>query len=780
MALIEIELTEERFTDFVRLVVTASPQVPVPTLEFLGDDRLIKEFRWDDSISLVTKFAEYVPPAGTLLAAANLEIWHVSKAELRLDYDAPGRKIQVKAYLLLRAFPSSVKIALIGLIPIGGSAITLAQPIPIGSRVLPAATPTSTPLVAAALIYSQHSVTLRFATQTSDNLFLPAVNRLIDIGNHWAIWISGDFFVEETIKGISDNLTPPPPDIQIEDPPIGQWTFFTNHHQWGVKASVGVCKVNACLGIDLSVEINVDVVCTPNVDTQTINVEMRVSSDVSDWDSFRCWLLSGGIGSRLATLINPLAFLPSIIGTGIAVGEIIRNSAGAEVIATASKPSEFEKIAEGDDWVKFRGSYSLPTLPLPWSEITSARGLPDGILVLGRLPISLSKASHEITFEPTGNLIAGMWGGSPNCSLRSWDSQFRIPEIQITDEARVLGKHFAYVPVSVFRTSTAEALDEWSVDIPWEARAHQTVNIKCLSSIPGKQGLVILHTSAGIRCYTLGPIPQIPEVLYLNWMHLVNQFCDTFHELPNLNSFEITEFKWVEPPPDYNYGLPALQQWQLVIADLPAFASLQVIAVGEDSSEEAILAVTGDANGIALIEAVTENISNIRIRASGDLTSSSVRVRMSQRWLLPLQAIEILSTPIAMVRAGKTIGVLSQDQLISISTDSWRTIASIQVEGISGLRAEGERLVLLSSQGETIALDRLLHQVSVGQAAESAITSTYSSLPSDISDRPNPLSITMLNRKVVAVSGNKVFVTVPWRTLSTGLDTVKSDSRSTD
>ena len=80
MALIEVELLVERFSQFVQFVAATGP-IPIGTVSALGPSRLIASFGWNQ-VTVGPAPPGFVVPSGALTARCDVTLRHVSTAQL--------------------------------------------------------------------------------------------------------------------------------------------------------------------------------------------------------------------------------------------------------------------------------------------------------------------------------------------------------------------------------------------------------------------------------------------------------------------------------------------------------------------------------------------------------------------------------------------------------------------------------------------------------------------------------------------------------------------------
>jgi hypothetical protein len=331
------------------------------------------------------------------------------------------------------------------------------------------------------------------------------------------------------------------------------------------------------------------------------------------------------------------------------------------------------------------------------------------------------------------------------------------------------------VPVTVFPTSVAEPPEHFALDHSG-AEINEYVGITAVDVHAGQTGLVIIHTSAGVRRYDVAPVgpePPAPDPVVLA-AYVVN--CKHFTEYfgPGVR------IKWLVDPPPYELGLPALRQWLVAFAHVPAgtTASLQPMA-GETEVGTPVRARAAE-DGALVLEAVTDAATDVRL--DFDAPGERPQARLSQRWLLPTRVVDI-GAPVADVRrAGSTVGALAADRLVTIDLATGAT-TPVATEA-RGLARDGDRLVVWGAQGASVvdgaALRRITHRpVSAvardhgGRLALRAGDETFvveghalavvedAPRAAPGRERPGPLSLSLPDGRVVAAWDDKVVVAVP-------------------
>jgi len=407
----------------------------------------------------------------------------------------------------------------------------------------------------------------------------------------------------------------------------------------------------------------------------------------------------------------------------------------------------------------------LPQLPLS-SGITAETGA-DGLLVRGTGLFFSSPHARE--FIPSFAPLTGGWQRQINCALRQMTQSFHLPAVLVTDAIvnPLSGAVITRLPVVVFPTSVALPPSAWQVDVPGPA-THQTVTVRTRGGAPtpGQGGAAIIHTSAGIRYYDITPIPAHLAPSSANEMRVLNAYCDTFRVPSRVIAPQ--ELTWVDEPPPYHYGHPAVRQWQLALASLPRAATLAVHAVDERGKiERDLVVVRASRTGSITFEVVTDAATHLQLELTG--TDEPVTARLIQRWLLPLQVLALPAPARALARSGDTVGVLAGEVAIHLSaaTGARRDAiapptATLHADAHGVHVREGHPKSSLVSNGLDDFAPPTSARISADQdRRDDAATAASKDAHPGARDRLPPMSLTLPDRRVVAVHGNQLLFAAP-------------------
>ncbi|AYC30979.1 hypothetical protein D3880_00630 [Pseudomonas cavernae] len=746
MALIEIEMLEQRFNQLVHLLVSAGP-IPIGILSGLGVSRLIAEFTWN-RVEVGHAPPGFVPPVGVLTARCEVTLRHVSTDELDVDPNAVGTTTRATSWVNISANTSSLMIDLLAVeVPAAPTQFFTPQ-IRIARHQIDQLEELEElgidGIAAALLLFRDGIVTVRFATRATDPIQSVPLNLLAGVGDEWAIRLSGELFTDALLAALQKTLAKPPGGTTVEDAP----TAF-----WGVKGgsfaaigSVGLEKKDACPGLfgDVDISVTVDVALTPSANFAVVppqlDLTLQLSSNASDWDALRCWLGSFGLGSALlgfiaGPIVGPvfagLALLISSISTLIIVGEKVRLDAGKEVSGTDVE--DFTPTSSTSTTATFIRHVDLPSLN---DSVESATTGPLGMLISGR--ILLLPAIHEVTFTPNGGALVGTLRNSFDCGRRTWQQETEVQDILIEDRADVLGRDLGRVPVTVFKSSAATPPDLWSVEYPVPS-PQQLVAIRGSKKVkPGDTGRVYLHTSAGIRRFDIPAVPPLAAPTQQETIAAVAQ-CARKERVFTPRE----ELEWLIDPPPFDFGYPALRQWLFTFAELPAATRIVIHRVSDGVRSQA-MEFTAEHAGEASLEFITDPATNLFMEHNQDVIAAG---RLLQRWVIPTEMIDIREPGLQLMRSGSMIAVAQRGGVFAHDLETG-----------SNMRQPGElRLTKLATGGLEVMqqtrrhLSRGLARKGPGQIAR------------EIAPGALPFSLTLPGGKVAALYENKLFIGIPWQ-----------------
>jgi hypothetical protein len=673
MGVIESEFLVNHFENLVQVVVSASP-IPVPTFPILGSDRLVASLSWT-SLSVADPPPGLEPPLGFILARAVLRIGHASITELTGDA-AAMTFTDGTAWLFVGVSSTPHRLTMdIARIDIPGrpQSALFSPPLPLAKQPTTIDLPSGVVAVGQAILVADDVCTVRFITSNDENLFAPPANRGNAVSEGWAIHISGQVIAEQLRKQLHDALQNLSADIEVETQPYASWTYGfagVTPLGWGAFGGFGVKKVDACADVDISIDVSASVLLSADKNAGTLTTRLQISSDASDWDSFRCWLAKGGLVA--AALLPPLG-----IDSLAAVGMGIRTQAG-EALTGHAPGGDWKTVSSGDTSATYEMVSKLPDQG-PTSNIGNDPTIDAaGLVVSGDInpiPVAVHAQPH---FTPNGGIINGAWVGGFSCKKNQWVQTYELPYIQIIDQALVGSVAFARLPVKVFPTSRAAPTSLWSLEVVGGG-FDESVNIVCHASAtshhaaspfhtpPALQsqpsGFAFIHTSAGLKRFDLGPIPASrtpPDETQLIPMR-VN--CRNFGRDwvdPRVVA------KWLVDPPELDFGRPALRQWQLTMSEVPRGANIVVSGYRNGELVQPLAKVSASETGPVSIEIVTDRETELVIDHT--LSKAPAGARLTQRWLLPTAVADFHGTATGLVQNGDNVHVVGADRLVSLST----------------------------------------------------------------------------------------------------------------
>lgn len=666
MALVEVELRRATFEALLQLITSAAP-TPEPTLSALGPDRLITGIQWA-SVTVGPAPPGYLAPAGMLTARAQATVSHISVDELESDPLTPPARASTTAWLLVSLSAARPTDLVVSLLQVDIDAGVTSFPVPVRLGLQSVAPSSLAASSGSMLVLADDVVTIRFASSPADELMLRPANRLLSGGGEgdWLVRVDGQVFVEQVLGRLRDATDPPPAGAVVEDAPVAAWTDHLTG-AWRVVGGVGLLKEDACPGVfgdvDISLGVTVQLSLVPDIDAVPTRLGLRLSvaSNVSDWDSLRCWAGTGGLAGVLGEMVTPFLGFTLGLGSLIGISEKIRLAAGEEV-AGSNLGGAMTEVGRTSTSADYEGTMPLPAVG---NTVLSADVGPDGLLVRGNL--LLLGATHRVSFQPNSGVVAGSWHGFFSCRQDAYRQEYLLPSVQISDEAQILGKRFAAVPVRVFPTSRVVPAGGWTIRHPVNAEVNQHVDLVSADDVAGRTARAYVHTSAGIRRYDLGPVPEPPAAPDALTQSLMRVNCRSSTKVWT----RLEQVLWLVDPPAFDYGRPPLRQWQITVDALPAGARVTLQHSGEGGSP---VTFTAGRDGPATLEVVTRDDAEIAL--DHNLESPPEGTRLTQRWLLPLHAVDLGGPAVSLRRQGTDIEVLTEDRRIIVSALDWSVVAT--------------------------------------------------------------------------------------------------------
>lgn len=684
MSVVEIEVQARQFGSLVQLVASTGG-IPAPTIAGLGPDRLITGVEWGVLTPVTGLPGDLADIAGTIVTSGQLGIDHVGAGDLASDAAAATTRTGATVWLRWAVQPPATLIGSIVRVEVNGQPEVFGSGIEVARRAVPVE---GIGVVRqAAVLLRDGVVTIRFCTSMADVVHGPTANRSEGLELTWTILVSSGFFVDQLRTRLDEALTELPAGTTVED---GLSVSWVDDGGWSAAGTVGIEKEDACPGlfgdVDISVELTARLRPAPSLDTGVIDLFLRLAGNASDWDAFRCWAGSFGIGSLFAgAVLTPLVTLPLGVTTLAVVGEIVRGDVGSEIGGT-DLGSDFQRTGGGDSSVEFRGSSPLPVLPGA-SASTGFAG-PDGVVVGGGDFLVLP-ATHEASFAPAPPALAGGWHGRVNCSERRWATSHELEPVRINDRAKVLGTDLGAVRIKVFKTSRVVPPAGWTLDLPELEVTEQWVSVTGSAEVTGVPAVALLHTSAGLRRYDLGapgPPPPPPDDLPIRLVGCRSWGRDIWS--PRV------EIGWLVDPPPFDWTSPLLKQWLLTMSHVPAGATVALHTLGAPSP---LVSVVAAADGPGSIEAVTDE--GARLELVTDIAEPPEGVRLVQRWLLPISETRFEAPVQSLVRAGELVAALTDDGVATIVRSDAALSVVHEVRGVSGVARDAGSLVLWGASG---------------------------------------------------------------------------------
>jgi hypothetical protein len=641
MTLIDLEFDRDYFIQLIAAGLAFGPVVPFPTLESpTTTGRLISRVDWLD-LPVIDPggVPGYTPPLGVLLLRVAVRINHLGVDELRADPLAAGITVQGHVWMSVTLTAGVLTVAVVAFGADGLSPVVLPRPNPVIELKVPGL---PVPVMRTAVVADTSLIALRFATTALDDPTLPPGHALdARPGTMWILHVPAQVFIDMVVGPLGSSLANSR-EVTVEEAPRGRWTQVEDD-KWGVAVTAVVEKQDACPGVfsDVDVSINLSATLSLSVgdvpgsrkDEKQLELVLAQAANASDWDAFRCFLGSGGIVGAAVSLLNPVLGFGVGLGSLVGLSEAIRIQTGKAFREETSSIGHFPgvtltQVGVSTGWAQYTGAMQLPTVAIRGSLERTWEVGPHGLdaFAVGLILIPTNKRR----FNPeSGEIRDGTWEQRINCSLRTLDQKFTYRDITVSDDRVFAGAVLESLLVSLWETSIAEPMG-------WGAIQELGLNTFRVRASPAHRGAgwLLLHTTAGLRVFTLTPVPPPPDILR-NIHPVIEKFCDAQHQLERV--VHVQELKWVTPPPEYHLEFEPLRQWQIVLGALTPETTVAVSASGGDRVLLERADFAGD-NRRAVAQLVTDARTELVLTTGGDDAPTAAVV---YRWLMPVKRIKL-------------------------------------------------------------------------------------------------------------------------------------------
>lgn len=687
MSVIEMELAGGRFAALAQFLASAAG-IPAPIFGVLGSDRLISGLEWGPLTPVAAQAPGVADIPGTVMTRASLAVDHVSVAELATPVASPPTRTQLTAWVRWSLSTGGGMTAAIVRLDAPGTSQVLSPPLTVANRRIPLQAVGD--VQQAGIFFRDDVVTLRFCTSPADSVMAPTSNRSADRGAAWSFFLSSGVFVDSLRDRMDAALANLPDDTDVEDALSASWQ--QQDGQWAAVAVAGLEKEDACptlFGrVDMSVQITARMQPKPNLTTRNIDLALHLDGNASDWDSFRCWAGSAGIGlALLGIVVPPFITFPAAIGSLILVGEIVRGDVGSQV-GSQDVGSDFAPVGSGTSWAEYAGTAPLPSLPFPGGIPSDAVVGPDGLLTWGD-SLTILPATHQVVWLPLSETLPGGWYGRVNCRESRWDQTYECEPVRVTDVPLVVGTPLPFVPVTMFGTSTVVPSSGWFVDMMKTPEIKQYVTLTGDTSTAGTSAMAIIHSSAGIRRYRIdvpAAVPSEPDDLPLRLFNCRQWGRDIWDLRVRIG--------WLVDPPPFAWDQPLLREWQLTFEEVPAGTSLSLRPIG---TEQDLVAFESPTAGSVSLEVVTHG--QVELELVSNLPEAPSGARLMQRWLLPTGTAPVESSVVGLVRAGGLVAATEDTGRVTVFRAAEQLEHAGSFEGVSAVRRDRGAVVVDSSNG---------------------------------------------------------------------------------
>ncbi|HEY4245151.1 MAG TPA: hypothetical protein VGM88_35285 [Kofleriaceae bacterium] len=661
---------------------------PFPTFSFLAAGQLVRTMTIEGN-------STYGPPPGLSVAAGQLmvgqqvRINHVSIDELAANASAPGTDLEATLWLVVSMSTNSIALSAVR-IDEGTQQHALSPPKSLGTQVIPLPDfAGEIDVTAAALVRAPGSlVVARLAVDTLSATIItsaPIVDQRPD-GDVWTIFLASDVLIDVVIANLNDQLAASlPAGTTVEVAPSGEWQH--DSAGWGMCVSLGLLSVDACPALlgndpDMSVEADIRVDFTPDVDAGVIHSKLHATHHVDPGDSARCFAQNFGaialisfLGGPLVAALNVGVEIAALLVGPLIFGAIVDEMAGDQVANQNLDGFTKQQTPDGADDATFTRDMKLPMLLTSTPnhcEVTAA-----GISIGGPVPF-VFPGKHVMGLAPAP--VTGDWDASFSCQTESWSRSYSADPIHVTDAVQVLGTTVVKPAVVMFSTTTARPEAAWSTKIA--SGKVGTVTVDALGDpTPGTTGMVFVHSSAGLARVDLVAVAQPPAPPDAFQLIALKVGCMKTGSAWPGGGFDP---HWtVDPGPEGE-----LRQWILEVAQLAIGSSVTASTVGAGIAQSGTLVGKGTA---AAFDFITAREQTLHVAVGGTAPVTGI---LSQRSLVPTRTVDLGGAILALTRVGNgTIAALTGKTVAILEPMTGDIVARHASRGATHLEADARGLV---------------------------------------------------------------------------------------
>jgi hypothetical protein len=258
---------------------------------------------------------------------------------------------------------------------------------------------------------------------------------------------------------------------------------------------------------------------------------------------------------------------------------------------------------------------------------------------------------------------------------------------------------------------------------------------------PGNTGRIYLHTSAGIRRFD---IPSLPTPNPPTQSDLIAAIAQCERRSKMFSPLE--EIGWLVDPPPFDLGFPALRQWLFTFAELPAGTRIAIHRSRDGVRSGDPTIYQAERAGEASLELLTDRDQQLVFEHNQDVLENG---RVSQRWIVPLEMIDLGEAGESLTRAGGLIVVVNRSGILAYNLSS-RSIA----------RRMGVLQLQRLPNGTLAVIEQRQLMLDGDFTPEVVMRISNRDLPRN---PVPPFSLSLPHGKVAALYGNQLVIGIPWQ-----------------
>jgi hypothetical protein len=311
----------------------------------------------------------------------------------------------------------------------------------------------------------------------------------------------------------------------------------------------------------------------------------------------------------------------------------------------------------------------------------------------------------------------------------------------------------------------------------------QRVSINGLSEpIIGQTARIYIHTSAGLKRYNLGPVPEPPK--RPSQEDVVRMLADCYKDIRVFPP--LVKLKWLVDPPPFNHGSDPVRQWRLAIKQFPAGGTITIHKFEEEREIGKPIMLTSDRISSISLELITNASTHLEVEHKLPENAPAAEARIDCRWLVPTQITELPEPAYQLTRDGMNIAAVGPGYVVTVDPLN-QSVTQFPIVGVSRVIPDAGRFIAFSPRGLMAIVGPTIQRIRQklpptiknveGEEPSLSATTSYNNphvqghsrfvesithRVADGTELPSPYTVTLPDGRVAATFDTKLMIAIPW------------------